>query len=213
MLFESFLNYVPNVLNIGLPAARAHQKMVPPNRADLLKNCDFTKITPKNAGVLLLVYPKETQAQLALIMRTTYGIHSSQIAFPGGKEEPEDSSLEQTAIRETFEEIGVPINSIKVITALSEVYVPPSNYMVYPFLAYANENLTFKLQEDEVAGIVELPLIHLLDDTIITTKIMQTSYADSIEVPGFYIDNHFVWGATAMILSEFKEVLKIVYNV
>ena len=211
MHFEDFLKYAPKVLNVALPAANAHRKMVPPNREDLLKNTDFTKISPKKAAVLMLFYPKNSQTHLALIIRTSYnGVHSSQIAFPGGKVEKEDLNLEHTAIRETHEEIGVHPTNVKVIRPFTEVYIPPSNFMVYPFFGYSQNELEFKLQQDEVAGIVELPLKDFLDDRILVTNTMKTSYAGSIDVPGFQVDEHFIWGATAMILSELKETLKMV---
>lgn len=211
MQFNEFLKYAPKVLNVELPAMNAHKKMVPPNREELLKNTDFTKITPKKAAVMMLFYPKKSQTHLALILRTSYnGVHSSQIAFPGGKVEMEDFDLKQTALRETHEEIGVHPNNINVVRAFTEVYIPPSNYMVYPFFGFSHDELEFELQEDEVAGLVELPLKEFLDDKIIVTNTMKTSYAGSIEVPGFQVDEHFVWGATAMMLSELKETLKMV---
>lgn len=211
MHFDEFLKYAPKILNVELPATLAHAKMVPPNREDLLKNIDFTKIAPKKAAVMMLFYPRNFQTYLALILRTSYnGVHSSQIAFPGGKVEIEDFDLKQTALRETHEEIGVHPNSINVIRAFTEVYIPPSNYMVYPFLGYSHDELEFILQEDEVAGIVEFPLADFLDDRILNTTTIKTSYADSIDVPGFQVNEHFIWGATAMILSELKETLKMV---
>ncbi|WP_293891107.1 CoA pyrophosphatase [Flavobacterium sp.] len=211
MRFDEFLKYAPKVLNVELPAMNAHKKMVPPNREELLKNIDFSKVNPKKAAVMMLFYPKKMQTHLALILRASYnGVHSSQIAFPGGKVEMEDSDLQQTALRETHEEIGVHPNIINVIRAFTEVYIPPSNYMVYPFFGYSHDELSFELQEDEVAGIVELPLKDFLDDAIIVTNTMKTSYAGSIEVPGFQIEEHFIWGATAMMLSELKETLKLV---
>lgn len=211
MRFDEFLKYAPKVVNVELPAMNAHRKMVPPNREELLKNTDFTKIKPKKAAVMMLFYPKEMQTHLALIVRTSYnGVHSSQIAFPGGKVEVEDSDLQQTALRETHEEIGVHPTTINVVRAFTEVYIPPSNYMVHPFFGYSHDELTFELQEDEVAGIVELPLKDFLDDNIIVTNTMNTSYAGIIEVPGFQIEEHFIWGATAMILSELKETLKLI---
>ena len=211
MRFEEFIKYAPKVLNVELPATHAHAKMVPPNREELLRNADFTKITPKKAAVMMLFYPKETQTHLALILRTSYnGVHSSQIAFPGGKVEVEDFDLMQTALRETHEEIGVHPNSINVIRAFTEVYIPPSNYMVYPFFGYSYDELEFVLQDDEVAGIVEFPLADFLDDRILKTLTIKTSYADSIDVPGFQVNEHFIWGATAMMLSELKETLKLV---
>jgi 8-oxo-dGTP pyrophosphatase MutT (NUDIX family) len=211
MHFDEFLKYAPKIQNVELPATLAHAKMVPPNREELLKNTDFTKITPKKAAVMMLFYPKKFQTHLALILRTTYnGVHSSQIAFPGGKYEVYDFDLKQTALRETHEEIGVHPSSVNVIRAFTEVYIPPSNYMVYPFLGYSHEELEFILQEDEVAGIVEFPLADFLDDGILQISPIKTSYADTIDVPGFKVNEHFIWGATAMILSELKETLKMI---
>ena len=211
MHFDDFLKYAPKILNVELPAALAHAKMVPPNREDLLKNIDLWQITPKKAAVMMLFYPKNFQTHLALILRTSYnGVHSSQIAFPGGKVELEDFDLKQTALRETHEEIGIHPNSINVIRAFTQVYIPPSNFMVYPFLGYSHDELEFHLQEDEVAGMVEFPLVDFLDDKILKNTLMKTSYQESIEVPGFQVNEHFIWGATAMMLSELKETLKLV---
>lgn len=211
MHFNEFLKYTPKIQNVELPATIAHLKMVPPNREELLKNTDFTIVSPKKAAVMMLFYPKNFQTHLALILRTSYnGVHSSQIAFPGGKFEHDDINLQHTALRETQEEIGIPSNAINVVRSFTEVYIPPSNFMVYPFLGYSTNELKFTLQEDEVAGIIEFPLVDFLDDTILTSKTMKTSYAGSIDVPGFQVNEHFIWGATAMILSELKETLKMV---
>jgi 8-oxo-dGTP pyrophosphatase MutT (NUDIX family) len=160
---------------------------------------------------MMLFYPKNNQTHLVLILRNSYkGVHSSQIAFPGGKPELIDVDLKETALRETHEEIGILPNKIEVIRSFTEVYIPPSNYMVHPYLGISREELNFVRQEEEVAGIIELPLVDFLDERIIQNKKMNTSYASNFEVPGFLVKEHFVWGATAMMLSELKETLKIV---
>lgn len=211
MDFKEFLKYTPKILNVELPATNAHAKMAPPNRAELLRKTDFINITPRKAAVMMLFYPKNFQTHLALILRTSYnGVHSSQIAFPGGKVEKDDIDLQYTALRETYEEIGIPSNLIYVIRGFTQVYIPPSNFMVHPFMGYSHHELAFVLQEDEVAGIVELPLVDFLDDKILKTNSMKTSYDGSVDVPGFQVNEHFIWGATAMILSELKETLKMV---
>jgi 8-oxo-dGTP pyrophosphatase MutT (NUDIX family) len=211
MHFDEFLKYAPKILNVELPATNAHSKMVPPNRAELLKNIDFTIVSPKKAAVMMLFYPKNYQTHLALILRTSYnGVHSSQIAFPGGKLENDDIDLKHTALRETHEEIGIASNLIYVVRSFTEVYIPPSNFMVYPFMGYSINELKFTLQEEEVAGMVEFPLVDFLDDKILKSKTMKTSYAGSIDVPGFQVNEHFIWGATAMILSELKDAIKMV---
>jgi 8-oxo-dGTP pyrophosphatase MutT (NUDIX family) len=211
MDFENFLKYTPKIVNVGLPAAIAHAKMAPSTRLKFLKKLNPEILTPKKAAVMMLFYPKNNQTHLVLIIRNSYkGVHSSQIAFPGGKPEIYDSNLAETALRETHEEIGVRPNLIEVLRSFTEVYIPPSNYMVYPFMGISKQELQFVKQEEEVAGIVELPLVKFLDEGIIHNKIMQTSYASEFEVPGFLVDNHFVWGATAMMLSELKETLKLI---
>lgn len=214
MYFDDFLKYLPKIANVTLPATLAHAKMVPDNRAELLKNIKFDLITPKQSAVMMLFYPKASMTHLALIVRTPYkGVHSAQIAFPGGKVELSDANLKATALRETHEEIGVHPKRIEIIRSFTEVYIPPSNFMVYPYLGVSQEELQFKLQPEEVAGIIELPIRDFLDEKIITKTMMSTSYAENIEVPGYQFEEHFIWGATAMIMSELKETLKMVYKV
>ena len=211
MHFDKFLKYSTNVLNVELPEKKAHFKMVPYFREELLINTNLDLITPKKAAVMMLFYPKNSQTHLALILRTSYnGVHSSQIAFPGGKVELYDKDLTATALRETHEEIGIHPSKIKVIRQFSEVYIPPSNFIVYPFFGFSNNELDFTLQQEEVAGLVELPLSDFMNDKIIVNNIMKTSYANDVLVPGFKVNEYFIWGATAMMLSELKETLKLV---
>jgi len=209
MEFSDFLKYVPKIANEMLPATDAHVKMVPPERIEFLQRQNLSSIVPKKAAVLMLLYPKNSITHLALIVRNSYpGIHASQIAFPGGKVELYDDDLSQTALRETHEEIGIHKDKVNVIRAFTEVYIPPSNYLVSPFLGFSEEELSFTLCPDEVSGIIELPLLKFLDESIIVTVEMSTSYATQISVPAFQIGEHLVWGATAMMMSELKEVIK-----
>lgn len=209
MEFSDFLKYVPKILKESLPAIDAHAKMVPPERLESLYNQSFSNLIPRRAAVLMLLYPKQNMTHLALIVRNSYpGVHSSQIAFPGGKVENFDIDLADTALRETEEEIGVAKEKVKVVRAFSEVYIPPSNYLVSPFLGFSKTELQFILCPDEVSGIIELPLIDFLDESIIVNVAMSTSYATNISVPAFQIGNHLVWGATAMMMSELKEIIK-----
>lgn len=209
MDFSDFLKYVPKIANEMLPATDAHAKMVPPGRIEFLQSQSLTNIVPKKAAVLMLLYPKNSITHLALIVRNSYpGIHASQIAFPGGKVEVYDADLSQTALRETHEEIGVHKDKVSVIRAFTEVYIPPSNYLVSPFLGFSEEELSFTLSPEEVSGLIELPLLKFLDESIIVSVEMSTSYATAISVPAFQIGDHLVWGATAMMMSELKEVIK-----
>src|SRR5690606_34887427 len=166
--------------------------------------------TPRKAGVLALFYPGNgNMTCLLLILRTTYkGVHSNQIGFPGGKQEREDPDLLATALRETYEEVGVPPEHLTILRSLSHLYIPPSNFEVWPFIGLCNKKIPFVLQQKEVAALVEVPLNDFLDDGKVVNHNLSTSYAKNIDVPAFLSNGYIVWGATAMILSEIKELLK-----
>jgi len=207
--FHNFLKYVPKIAKETLPATLAHVKMAPIERLEQLKQLSYEDLSPKKAAVMMLFYPKKSQTHLVLIVRNSYpGVHSSQIAFPGGKVESFDLTMADTALRETEEEIGVEKSSIEIIKEFTEIYIPPSNFLVSPFLGICSSEPSFVLQEDEVAGIIELPLPFFLDDKNVVTRKLSTSYAASIDVPAFLVKEHVVWGATAMMMSELKETLK-----
>ncbi|PKB17736.1 CoA pyrophosphatase [Flavobacterium sp. 5] len=208
MDFQDFLQIVPYLDAVNLPGEEAHNIMVPVERRKIIESLNFDEINPRKAGVMMLCYPKGGKTHLVLIVRNSYkGVHSSQIAFPGGKYEVDDLNLEQTALRETFEEVGIPSDKIEVLKAFTNLYIPPSNFMVYPFLGICKEEIAFYPDPIEVADIIELPLTTFLSDTIVVDADINTSYSKSIAVPVFKIDEHIVWGATAMMLSELKIVL------
>lgn len=186
----------------------SHHKMIPPNRIAKVREDYLAARQPRHAAVLNLFYPgNDRETRLLLILRKTYrGVHSNQVGFPGGKVEEEDRDLEDTALRETHEEVGVTPEKVNIIRSLSEVYIPPSNFMVYPYMGYANERLQFTRQESEVERLIEVRMEEFLSDKSMFYQRLDTSYASDIEVPAFRLNNYTVWGATAMILSEVKEL-------
>lgn len=209
MLFQDFIKYVPKIEKEKLLAADAHAKMAPLERISFLKEMNYENRNPREAAVLMLFYPKNGVTHLALIVRNSYpGVHSSQIGFPGGKVEIEDKDLEETALRETHEEVGIPSHKIQIVKPFSKVYIPPSNFLVSPFMGISHEELSFIPDFDEVKSVLEFPLFSFLDDNSITNVKMTTSYAKDIEVPAFMVEKYIVWGATAMMMSELKEAVK-----
>jgi 8-oxo-dGTP pyrophosphatase MutT (NUDIX family) len=209
MQFSEFSTRIVKVKKMQLPGEEFHLKMAPIERLLELKNQAREAKTAKRAGVLCLFYPSsEGETRFMLILRKTYkGVHSAQIGFPGGKVEPDDTSIEMTALRETEEEVGVPTQDISVLKKLTEIYIPPSNFFVQPFIGIAESTPQFKAQESEVEALVEVPLAEFLNDEVCVQKSLKTSYAEEIKVPAFELQGHIVWGATAMMLNEVRALL------
>jgi 8-oxo-dGTP pyrophosphatase MutT (NUDIX family) len=193
------------------PGVSGQIKMAPQPARDGLNRWDW----PDNcrlAAVLLLLYPHKaedypSELHLVLTRRTEYpGTHSGQISLPGGRREGEES-LQATALRETREEVGVPPDKVEVIGQLSPLYTPPSNFCIYPFVAFSTQRLRFQPEPLEVAEIIEVPLSLLLDSTTRREEVWHFPNKGERSVPFFNVFGHKVWGATAMILSEFLSLL------
>ncbi len=210
MQFSEFSIRIVKVKNLELPGEAFHLKMAPMERLLELKRKARETKTGKQAAVLCLFYPSsEGETHLILILRKAYkGVHSAQVGFPGGKVELGDSSMLDAALRETEEEVGIPIADISVLKQLTEIYIPPSNFFVQPYLGITSKTPQFIPHENEVEAIIEVPLHEFLNDAVKTTQSLNTSYAKNIQVPAFHLQGHVVWGATAMMLNEIHAILK-----
>lgn len=194
------------LLNQDLGGYESHKKMAPlPHR---LK--EKPHASAKRAAVLILCYNHNATTNIALIKRTSspHDPHSGQIALPGGRHDVSDHNLMYTAIRETKEEIGISLDQNNIIGPLSELFIPVSQNIVSPFIGFLSSKPSFVLEAQEVESIIDLPIHKLLNDDIRQKKIIDTSYATNFEVPGFQYGIHWIWGATAMILEEFSDLLK-----
>lgn len=210
MEFSDFTELVSKIKKIPLAGIKAHQEMLPFERQKEYEKSLKNPVKPLDAGVMALFYPTpELQTMLILILRNTSpGVHSGQMGFPGGRLEIRDENLEQTALRETYEEIGVLPSNVEIIRKLTKTYIPPSNFWVHPFLGIAKQTPRFRRQESEVKELVTVKFEDFMNDENIVTESLTTSYGDYIDVPAFALNNKIVWGATAMMLNEVKSLFK-----
>lgn len=185
-------------------APRAHRAMSPSGRRTPPEG-----VTPREAGVLLLTFPDASaDLQFVLTRRTdTLRGHSGQISFPGGKRDPDDPSLAATALRETCEELGVNPASVRILGALAQIYITPTNFCVTPSVGYAASQPDFSPNPDEVAEVFTAPLAALLDDNV-KQETDRDIPGGRIRVPYFALNAHVVWGATAIMLSELEHRLR-----
>lgn len=187
-----------------VPGWKAQYEMSPPDRQNLMDNAKFNLENPKIAAVLILIYKFNGVLKFPVILRNTYpGVHSNQIGFPGGKVEKNDENLEHTAMRESFEEINAAPEKIEVLGQLTELFIPPSNFLVYPFVGLYHGIPNFKPCDHEVKEIISIDLIKFLQNPQ-KTNLKLDYHGKPYEVPAFALENNMkIWGATAMMLNEF----------
>jgi len=205
--FTTFIETLKQQLVSELPGVNSHIRLAPEFRVrDLIAGQ-----VPSHAlesAVLIVLYPHHSQLHTAVILRNEYnGTHSGQISLPGGKAELSDLSFEHTALREAQEEIGINPDKLEIIGSLSRFYVQPSNFIIYPFIAFTSHRPNFKMDPFEVQRIIEINIFEDLTYEKIQIKTIHFQNNLSVAAPGFPVGNEFMWGATAMIFSELIQVL------
>lgn len=184
-----------------LPGSDAQLKMAPSMRRIAAGDSPL-----KDGSVMILLYPYKKSIHTLFMKRAEYeGVHSGQISFPGGMYESKDINLENTALRETQEETGIPANSLQVLGQLTTLHIPVSNIKVYPFVAALKERPVCKPNPGEVDYLIETKLEDLVNPLNLKSKTL-TIIGNTVQTPYYDIVGDHIWGATAMILSEFLEI-------
>jgi 8-oxo-dGTP pyrophosphatase MutT (NUDIX family) len=202
---EELLARIERGLWAPLPGIPAQLTMAPEPRAGH-KAYFEVEDTCRKAGVLILLYVKGGRLTLLLTRRTErVNQHRGQVSLPGGEQHPGES-LEATALRETVEELGLDLGAVRVLGRLTPLYIPPSNYCIYPTVAFLPGPLALHAQPDEVAEVFEVPVGHLADPAHSRRETWQYGGRD-VDVPFFEFAGHKIWGATAMVLAELLALL------
>lgn len=205
---SDFLKLFIKELSSNLPGESAHQNMSPVNRP--LSSFALKEVTNiRESAVAVVLFSKNDKMHCILTQRQEYdGNHSGQISFPGGKMDDGDIHLEKTARRECFEEVGIPINQGLLLGQLTAVFIPISGFKVSPFVYYHHELPELIRNRREVAEIIDFQLFDLKKESIISRTEISLSNGQKIKnVPYYNLSDKQVWGATALILSEIKEIL------
>ncbi len=200
-------NLLADRLKQPLPGPIAHEPLRAVSIGTIKPKFEH-KLPPRPGSVLILLYQDGDQIKFPLTIRPDYlGAHGGQISFPGGKAEEGEDAIE-TALREAEEEIGIKRNEIKVIGSLSEFFVVPSNFLVKPIVAFAETKPAFVADPIEVVRIIEGSLEDIMREDAVLTKEILAAKLYSMMAPHFEIEGEIVWGATAMMLNEFRLVIR-----
>lgn len=209
-ILEQTINRLKKALEQKLPGQDAQYLMAPQNRERIERELMKTGQYKPSAVMILFCEDEEGRLFIPLTERRTYdGAHSGQVSLPGGKYDAADGDLSETARRECYEEIGV--SELEILGKLTELHIPVSGFLVQPFVGYCKlKNPEMIQHQREVKQILKLELNHLLDDASIEQGTIEISGNLKIKTPWFDVQGYRVWGATAMILSELKELMKTI---
>ncbi|MBK8956325.1 MAG: CoA pyrophosphatase [Saprospiraceae bacterium] len=204
-------NKLIKALELQLPGVNAQKRMAPYHGRLEIQIPEDAHL----AAVLILLYEKSGEVFFPLITRVhnkEKDQHRGQVSLPGGRKDKSDPSLEQTAIRECSEEIGVSANAIELLGKLSPLYIPVSNHYVFPFIATCATTPYYKIQLEEVEEVHEFPVSALNNRNLRSHLAIRTTDGIQRHVPAFSWGELVIWGATAMILEEFAEVYASSYK-
>lgn len=202
-------NLLKYKLSRDLPGIKSHLKMAPSHRAEellALKGVDFQ---PRLSAVLIILFHEQEKLKIVFIRRSEYeGIHSGQIAFPGGRFEDSDNGLQATALREVEEEIGISSNKIDLLGQLSDLYVPPSNFLMRTFVGYTKERPKYNIDTREVQEVLEFDFDIFISERVIKVIDFHAHNINHvIKAPCYEVNGTIIWGATAMILTELIDLI------
>jgi 8-oxo-dGTP pyrophosphatase MutT (NUDIX family) len=204
--FSTGIDLVRLRLLAPLPGEAAQYLMAPKVRK---RKAEYLALHPEYrlSSILILLFPDQADNLCTVFIERPVNetIHSGQIAFPGGKKDPSDISLAQTALRETYEEIGIAPESIELIGELSSLFIPASNFLVHPHIGVFSTIPEFRPNPAEVQSLIQIKVSEVLSLKQ-QTKEFTTSYG-TLEAPFFTLHDKTLWGATAMIVSEFMELM------
>jgi len=201
------LNDLGRRLHHPLPGLAAQLRMMPLPPPPGQKTYQEVGDDCLRGAVLILLYPRDGETHTVFIRRPqTVVHHKGQIAFPGGHVEDGETPAE-AAVREAWEEIGVDPARIRVMGGLTPLYIPPSRYCIYPFVAATDASPVFLPQPGEVDEIIEAPLAPFFEGRNRRTETWAFDMGPR-QVPFYAVGSHKIWGATAMVLSEFLEILR-----
>lgn len=202
-----FFGKLKREIHKGLPGWEAQSRMAPPGRTQSRYNLSG-KIKPRESGVLIWLYPNKNKIFTRLILRAEGGVHSGQVAFPGGQADGNDNGFWHTALREANEEIGLPPDKISQVGALTPLYIPPSNFWVHPFIGRGEKGEYTTISKAEVQTFFDVDIFNLLNPVSKGEKLITVSSGEKITVPIYTLEGYTVWGATAMMLSELEELIR-----